>query len=135
MCTFAPAARLRGQAEDGALSASCSAAPLLQGVLVLPLPAPSPTFELFAPLTAGQLVPCAPPASRPPALANQPWDEVALWQTTGSSQVTTDLAVVPTVTMIKSMLQENLLENQVFRCIPRHTDICVGVYLCIHLNT
>lgn len=61
---------MRGQAGDGALSAGCSAAPLLQGVLGLPLPVPSPTFELFAPLIAGQLVPCARPALRPPALTS-----------------------------------------------------------------
>ena len=69
LSTSAPAAMMRGQADCCALSADCPAAPLLQDVLRLLLPAPFPIFELFLLLIAGQLVPCAPPALHPPALA------------------------------------------------------------------
>ena len=78
LCTIAPAAMMHGQADCCALSAGCSAAPVLQDVLGLLLPALFPTFELFLSSTAAQLVPCAQSALHPPAHAKGPCEESGL---------------------------------------------------------
>lgn len=58
---------MHGQAVVLAPFADWPVAPVLQGVLGLQQPVPFPASELFVPLTAERLVPCAPPALHPPA--------------------------------------------------------------------